>query len=405
MMRGHLFLAIGVSLFMTALPASESALLLDLRAVQADTAGDGLDGGLGKTRFDGGTLSGFIGLDVHADLDVWQLDATLLRYPHSDKPVSLTEAFVGFRPLPSSIWRQQLRAGWFYLPMSLENAEATWQPRGFISSSSINTWLAEELRTAGLEWQLTRLGQQARSPHDVALFAAVFDHNDPAGSMLSWRGWAIHDRQFGWAEELDFAPLPTLSPTGSFRFQEPYNEPFTEIDHRMGYYAGVEWRLRPRWRLSFLHYDNRGEPFEVDDGQYAWATRFDHIGWRWQIDSDWTLQGQWLNGQTQMGRSATRFIDNDFSSQYVSLARQWHEHRFSARLEQFEVEDHDQTADDDNDETGHAVTLAWLWQWRERWQLLTELLLVDSERDARRYFNQSTQQQETVLQLAVRFHW
>lgn len=400
-----LLLVLLQSLLLSPLAWSEVTVLADVRVVQADTAGNGLDADLGKTRFDNSGIDGVFGLDLHADLDIWQLDASLLRYAGSEQVLAITEAFATLRPIPSSPWRQQVRAGFFYAPISLENTVATWQANGFLTSSAINSWLAEELRTLGIEWRWTWLGQFAGSAHDFSVFAAAFDHNDTAGSLLTWRGWSLHDRQIGWDEAIAYADLPTLAPTGSFRFQAPYAAPFEEVDHRVGYYVGAEWQYRPGLKLTWLHYNNRGQPAEIDNGQYSWQTRFQHLGLHWQAHEHWTLLAQWLRGNTQMGRSVLRYIDNDFTAWYLSLARQWQVHRFSARYDDFRVDDRDQTVDDNNQEHGHAYTFAWHWQFSTSWQLLTEVQQIDSDRPARLTVATSPEQRERLLQLALRFQF
>ena len=384
---------------------AELTLVADVRAVQADSAGSGLDAALGKTRFDNSGVDGMLGLDLHADLDIWQLDMSALRYRGSDQVLALTEAFASLRPIPTSAWRQQLRAGFFYAPLSLENSVATWQAKGFLSSSAINTWLAEELRTLGIEWRWTRLGQFVGSDHDYSLFAAAFDHNDTAGSLLSWRGWSLHDRQLGWDETVDFAALPTFADTGPFRFQAPYTAPFEEVDHRVGYYIGADWQYRPQLRLSGLYYDNRGQPAEFDNGQYSWQTRFQHVSLHWQPNENWALLAQAMRGNTQMGRNVLRYVDNDFRAWYLSLARQWQTHRFSARYDNFRVADRDQTINDNNQEHGKAYTLAWHWQFSTNWQLLTEVQQIDSDRPARLTIAEAAEQREHLLQLALRFQF
>ena len=42
----------------------------------------------------------------------------------------------------------------------------------------------------------------------ISLQGAIFLYNDPAGSLLAWKGWSVHDRQSHFGYEL---PLPPLS--------------------------------------------------------------------------------------------------------------------------------------------------------------------------------------------------
>ncbi|NQD37792.1 hypothetical protein HPT27_12215 [Permianibacter sp. IMCC34836] len=409
-----------LALILTALlaPAAsrgETLLVGELRALTGRSAGNPLEGELGKSPDDEQQPSGFLGLQARWDLDAltqsgldlsaWQFNLSVLRYPSSEKPVALTEAFLRYRPIPDSAWRNQWRAGLFYAPLSLENSEALWQPQGFLSSSAINTWLGEEVRTTGIEWNGDWLGQRSGSDHDLGITLAVFCCNDPAGGLLSWRGWALHDRQYGWGEETEFAALPALTENGSFRSQEAYGSPFTEIDQRYGYYASLHWQHRGGIRIALSHYDNRGDPLAFEEGQWAWYTEFDQLSLKWQPSTDWTVLLQWLDGHTEFGRHRNRMIDNRFAAGFVSFARQWHQHRFSLRYDDFSVTDDDETPDDDNNEDGSAGTLAWQWQIDPNCLLLTEAMTIQSKRPARHYFGDAAEQSEHSLQIAIRFSW
>lgn len=54
----------------------------------------------------------------------------------------------------------------------------------------------------GGELQLERDGRFAASRHDWRFTLAVFRWNDPAGSLLAWRGWSVGDRVTGLRESL-----------------------------------------------------------------------------------------------------------------------------------------------------------------------------------------------------------
>jgi hypothetical protein len=107
----------------------------------------------------------------------------------------LSEAFIDWRPIPTSSNQQQVRFGAFYPPFSLENTDLGWSSPFTYSYSAINTWLGEEVRPIGAEWSLRRRLGFAGSPHELRVFASAFYGNDPAGTFLFWRGWSLHDRQ------------------------------------------------------------------------------------------------------------------------------------------------------------------------------------------------------------------
>ena len=125
------------------------------------------------------------------------------------------------------------RAGLMWPPVSLEHEGADWHVRDSITPSAINSWIGEEVRPS-------RCGSDARrQPRRLTLraTAALIAANDTAGTLLTFRGWALHDRT-----TLAFSrqPLPPLGePITSL--QAPYTHPLIDLHggfaHRPGYYA------------------------------------------------------------------------------------------------------------------------------------------------------------------------
>ena len=66
----------------------------------------------------------------------------------------------------------------------------------------------------------------------------MFGWNDTSGTLLSFRGWALHGLTTGVDTQLD---LPPLSPFMPYR-QGPRTNPVLELDNRAGYYGRLEWR-------------------------------------------------------------------------------------------------------------------------------------------------------------------
>ncbi len=98
------------------------------------------------------------GGDWHAnvDLSAWSLEDHHI--------VDVTEAWLEWRPVPQSAWRSNVKIGAFYPPVSLEHRAPGWSNPYTISSSALNTWVGEELRTIGVGYELEHLGQQTASP-------------------------------------------------------------------------------------------------------------------------------------------------------------------------------------------------------------------------------------------------
>ena len=150
--------------------APDVTISVDLRAIAADVPPSFLDGGLGKFRYgESGlelgrlrvALDQSIGetLKLHLDASSWGDD--------DRNPIDLTEAFVEYRPVPRRDWRTRVRAGLFYSPGSLENRADGWESPYSISFSALNTWIAEEIRTVGVEASLDHLGRLSGGNHDL----------------------------------------------------------------------------------------------------------------------------------------------------------------------------------------------------------------------------------------------
>ena len=126
--------------------------------------------------------------------------------------IDLTEAFLEFRPVPRSPWRFRGRLGAFYPRISLENVGPGWSSIYTLNASAINTWIGEELRTVGAELGVSHPVFGMESGHRLSVEAAAFFANDPAGALLAWKGWSVHDRQTGLQGILPLSPLPIIQP-------------------------------------------------------------------------------------------------------------------------------------------------------------------------------------------------
>jgi hypothetical protein len=380
--------------------AGQLEVQLDARAVAVDARPSFLDGGLGKLRYGAGNsgvdlgrlrfaLTGAWGetLRYNVDASAWSVSDT--------NPIDLTEAYLEWRPVPRSMWRSRLKLGAFYPAISLEHRAAGWTNPYLISSSALNTWVGEELRTIGLEYNLDWLGAQQGSDFEAGLTAAAYGWNDPAGVVVAFRGFALHDRQTPL-----FGRLRTWVPGGPQR-----RVLFAEIDGRAGYYAGARARYRNQIELRALHYDNRADPaaFDAAIDDYAWETRFNSAGFRYETaDNHWTLIGQWLDGQTYVGpQGHDRW---QFDTKFLLLARQVGKHRFAARVDRFAMRQlrsiYPGTLGKDR---GDALAIGWTFEPRERLELSLEGLRVRSDYNWRRRLGEPARADERSLQLGVRY--
>jgi hypothetical protein len=226
--------------------------------------------------------------------------------------------------------------------------------------------------------------------------------NDPAGSLLAWRGWALHDRVTRAWDHVPLPPIPTFKPGGAFSHQAPWVGPFREVDGRIGYYAGGRWTTGSLLELNGLYYANRGEPTAFDGWQYAWETAFTNLGLRLKPLPGLELLGQYLGGTTYMGRPA-KGVNVRYWTAYGLASWAIGRHRLSARYERFEVQDRDTLGDlDDNNEHGEAWTGAYVFETEKGHRLALEVLNVKSDRPARATLNQPTRADETLVQASLR---
>lgn len=290
--------------------------------------------------------------------------------------------------------------GAFFPPVSLENTNLAWTSPYTISSSAINTWVGEELRTIGAEGTLVFRGDET----ETALTAAIYGNNDPAGVLLAWRGWAIHDRETGLFDRLPLADLPNFRPgTGSAPGQVAWVEPFHELDDRVGYYVGLNWSNDDGHKLRALFYDNRANSRVFDGKQYAWDTRFGSLAGSFSIGENTEVVAQAMLGRTTMAEFPTFTVaDNEFASAFVLLSQQWDQHRLSGRIEFFDIQDRDGTPDDPNQEHGRAFTLAYGFRPTDNQRITAEVLQITSNRRARVTFGLPTKTNETLIQLSYR---
>lgn len=368
--------------------AVEITGLLDMRLVATDTQHNWLRAGLDKSRFDGrsgGLRLGGAFVKIEGDV----LDAvsgTVVVSAQDDRAggVDINETFLTWSPVPVSPWRSRVRAGAFFPVSSLEidYDSIGWTPRDTISSSAINSWIGEELRTVGLEYRLSRSGRQAGSKHDIGLTAAVFGVNDPAGSVLAWRGWSISDRITGLRETIPLANLPAFSPGGSIASQTRAVNEFRELDQRLGFYIGADYAYAGRFDAAVMRYDNRGDPMVITSGQYAWLTRFNHVSARLKQVGQWDLSFQAMQGDTLMGPGA---VYMDFNAWFLLASRPLGAGRLAIRYDQFGATERreDILPTDPNGEQGRALALAYHWKIKPQVALVTEWLVVHSDRPAR----------------------
>ena len=381
---------------------------LDLAA--ADGPRSWLDGGTGKSRFGnpGGdalrvrpylTEAGLV-FQPHFSWSLGGLVSVLAQHDQ-DKAIDLSEAYLRYRPLLLGPVHLTLRAGLFYPPVSLEHAGGEWPVIDTVTPSAINSWIGEEVKVGGLEGTATSMIGE----HRVSLTFAAFGLNDTAGTLLTFRGWALHDEK---ATAFSLQPLPTLN-AFMRRVQAARTRPVIELGDRPGWYAKFAWAPPGPVEFYYVHYDNRGDPRLFNSAlQWGWRTRFDHLGAVLDVDTKTRLTMQAIDGTTVMGfaENGRRWIDMRFRSVFLLATRQIAmgsaAGTLSGRIEAFDTRNKGSEVHAEDDDTGWAATGAARWPLVRHATLMAEAVHIDSRRDARLRDGIAPRQHENILRLTLR---
>lgn len=370
----------------------------DLRLSGANGEASWLEGGTGKTSASDERLS-----LANAALE-WKPRfsfalsgvVTAELQPRLDPQVDLGEAYLKVRGPPAPWGRVSGRAGLFYPPVSMEHEGVAWTHPDMLTASAINSWVGEEVKVGGAEATLDhRFGE-----HEVSATVGAFGWNDTAGTLLSFRGWALHEVKTGANTAFELPPLSAYMKTR----QAPDTYPVLELDRRAGFYGLLEWRPPAPVALNATYYDNAGDRTSVAARQWAWETRFLNLGAKVQLDERTKILAQAMSGETLMGYRAAggHWVDMGFHSAYLMASRGYGEHRLSARADWFETNDRTHKVADNNDETGWALAAAWRQHLNNHAALVIEALHVSSDRPARALAGVAPKQDQTVLQSALR---
>ena len=383
-------------------------LMFDGRLVLANGHETWVDGGLAKARFDGTSDGDFKARVVPGEAFLlwqprfssafsgnvsagWQLD--------QDKMIDLMEAYLTFIPPRSGGVGFSAKAGVYWPEISMEHSTGgAWTSVNTITPSAINSWVGEEVKVLGAEATLTAaLGQ-----HQLSATAGAFGFNDTSGTLLSFRGWALHDMK---ATAFGYFELPPRNPFMTAA-QEDRTRSLIEIDDRVGFYGRLEWRPPSPIVVNAFYYDNRGDPEAfTDDLQWGWRTRFLNVGVGADLAPNLRLTAQGMTGTTLMGFSPEGqiWIDTLFQSAFVALTHDLGQGAITGRVEAFRTKERGSRMDQDAEsEDGWALTAAGRWPLSDHVSGLVEVMHVRSERGTRENLGISPFQAQTVVQASVR---
>jgi len=316
----------------------------------------------------------------------------------------ISEAFLSYKPMRGANTRLSARAGLMWPPVSLEHEGADWHVRDTITPSAINSWIGEEVRPLTLEGTFgTNVGD-----HKLTATAALFAANDTAGTLLAFRGWALHNRR---TLAFNEQPLPPFEPEDE-GYQAPFTHPLLDVGpgfaERPGYYAKIVWQPPIPVRFELFRYDNRANPHDVnEDMEWGWRTHFNNLGIAADIEGT-QIKAQAMTGRTRMGYeevpSGRHWIDMRFRSAFVLVSRSIGKFGIAGRLEAFETRHRGSWWDEEYDEDGWAATLAGKREWGP-FTGLVELIHVSSDNPAREHVQLESRQKQTRLQADLRLSW
>lgn len=379
---------------------------IDLRLAGADGEPSWTDSGFGKARFGGGDSGGFLPRPVLAEAELvwrpplgWDLTGTLAvaAQHEQDYPVDLIEAFVTWKPVPRGATRLSARAGLMWPPVSLEQEGPAWAVTDMITPSAINSWIGEEVKAVAAEGSVSRaLGSQR-----VSATLALFGFNDTAGTLLAFRGWAMHDLKAG---AFGRQPLPPLNDF-MLSAQASATRSAIELDDRPGVYAKLAWSPAAPLLIEAFYYANRGDPEALTPSlQWGWDTSFVHLGLRADLGPRTRLLAQALTGTTEMGieENGRYWVETRYRAAYLRATHELGEVALSGRLDLFDTSERGSQMSREESESGWALTAAGRLRLSDEAALLVEGLHIDSRRGTRPRIGAGPDQDQNILQLALR---
>ena len=392
--------AISAALFLIAFAPSAARaddrfkfnLVLDGRLLTASTSTSFLDEGLGKTRYGHEpraveaklAQAAFLGrVELRPDLSI-RAHVNIDAEHDFKRRVDLIEGVIRYNPAIGDTASLDIRAGVFFPTVSLENTDLAWLSPYTTTFSAINSWIGEEVRSLGAEGGPSFRIHEAQ----LRLFGAITRGNDPNGTLLAWRGFALHDRTSGFGDHLPLPALKSFERPNLFPDQPQHVQPMREVDQKWTWSTGLSV-THPKYRIKALYQPQTANPGAFDGEQYAWRTGYWAVGAARSLGPiEFLAQG--LDGETRMGLVAggrnavvAKFQAAYFMASWTSSAEA--KHRLTARYDVFRVQDHDDfKVADPNDESGSAWTFAYAFSPAARHRITAEFLRVDSTRVNRR---------------------
>ena len=96
-----------------------------------------------------------------------------------------------------------------------------------------------------------------------------------------------------------------------------------------------------------------------------------------------------------------RAVDVEYDSYFLLLTREFGKHRVSARYDNFDMSQNDDTDEDQNPEYGLAWTLGYRFSFSNKFSLAAEWLSIKTHRCAYEYYDLDETVTETQFQLTL----
>jgi hypothetical protein len=380
----------------------------DFRIAAVDGEATWIDNGFGKLRYgtngNGNAKAELAAIDVAWKPQLGWIATGLVSITHQagqEHAIDLNEAFVKLKPVPKGNMQYSARLGLLYPPVSLEHGGPNWSVTNSITPSAINSWIGEEVKVVAAE---ATVGRDFGS-HNVALTGAVFDYNDTSGTLLTYRGWALHDLK---ATAFGHLRLPPPFASGLDHYQQPHSNPVMRLDKKPGFYARLDWRPPLPVAIHAFRYDNRGDGESARNRQTSWSTQFWELAATMNLGEHTKLLSQAMTGRTTVGNRQSNFLPFDvrFKSAYLMAVHQTGKATLSGRVELFGTRNKGFVNPYENGENGWAVMAAAKYPLSDNFKILVEAQHVSSNRLARSVYSALPQvQDQTLIQSSLRFNF
>ena len=382
-----------------------------VRVVATDGEESWIDGGFGKVGSSGRGREmrirpqlGEVNLVWQPQLG-WALSGLVVGTLHGGErtEAGISEAFLAYRPMRTEKLRFSARAGLMWPPISLEHEGHDWHVADTATPSAINSWVGEEIRPLAIEGTVSG----SVGAHRLSATAAVMAANDTSGTLLAFRGWALHDRK-----TLAFRRhrLPIL-PGAIAEVQPRFTHPLLDVERGFarspGYYAKVAWQPPAPVRLEVFRYDNGADPEAVNhEMEWGWRTSFNQAAAVAELASGTQLKVQAMSGRTLMGfpEPDALWVDTRYRSAFGLVAHKFGLASVAGRVEVFETKQRGSLLGSESNESGWAATAAAKREFRWFTGLL-EVLRVSSRRPFRTAAGEEPRQAQTQVQANMRVAW